>query len=166
MPAFRIVLVLLVAAVTGCAPVTAAAPSSTDRLAAALSGMMWPLPLEGPGGISSGYGARGSRHHDGLDLPAPAGTAILAARSGRVVASGWQRGYGNTVVLDHGEGVRTLYAHASILYVSSGDHVRRGDPIAAVGASGNATGNHLHFELSWAGRPVDPRRLLPLLAER
>jgi len=77
-----------------------------------------------------------------------------------VVARTWGA-YGNTVVLDHGGGVRTLYAHASRLTVSAGDHVQAGDTIAEVGRSGNATGTHLHFEVQQAGKAVDPIPHLP-----
>jgi murein DD-endopeptidase MepM/ murein hydrolase activator NlpD len=140
----------------------APAPSGSQRaLAEALSGMIWPLAVEREREVSSTYGVRGVRHHDGLDIRGGAGTAIHAARDGRVSYSGWMRGYGNIVILDHGSGVTTRYAHASELLVRAGERVQRGQTIARVGATGNATGNHLHFEVRWGHHPIDPTRILP-----
>lgn len=155
----------LAAAVTGCAPVGAGGEPAEERLARALSGMVWPLEVERRSAVVSGYGERQRRHHDGVDIPAPRGRPIHAAAAGRVVFSGWKRGYGNTVVVDHGEGVTTLYAHAAERWVEAGHRVTRGEPIAAVGATGNASGNHLHFEIAWAGVAVDPVPLLPRLSD-
>jgi murein DD-endopeptidase MepM/ murein hydrolase activator NlpD len=157
--------------ISACSPPVAprSAPSPTvphERIAAALSGMIWPLPVQGSREISSTYGVRGVRHHDGVDIRGGAGTPIHAARDGRVVFSGWMRGYGNIVILDHGEGVTTRYAHASQLIARVGDRVTRGQTIALVGATGNATGNHLHFEILWAGRAIDPALLLPRVSAR
>jgi murein DD-endopeptidase MepM/ murein hydrolase activator NlpD len=126
--------------------------------------MIWPLPVERSREVSSTYGVRGVRHHDGLDIRGNAGDPIYAARDGRVVFSGWMRGYGNIVILDHGNGVTTRYGHASQLLVGVGEQIGRGQPIALVGATGNATGNHLHFEVLWAGRAIDPTPLLPVVA--
>jgi murein DD-endopeptidase MepM/ murein hydrolase activator NlpD len=149
----------------GCAaPVATRSPAPNTperRLAEALSGMIWPLPLTQDRAISSRYGVRGVRHHDGLDIRAGSGDPIHAARDGVVVFSGWMRGYGYLVILDHGHGVTTRYGHASELLVAVGRRVARGEPIARVGATGNATGNHLHFEVRWAGRPLDPTPLMP-----
>jgi murein DD-endopeptidase MepM/ murein hydrolase activator NlpD len=143
---------------------TASAPRSSpapERLTEALSGMIWPLPVERSREVSSTYGVRGVRHHDGLDIRGRGGDPIFAARDGHVVFSGWMSGYGNIVILDHGHGVTTRYGHASALLVGVGERVLRGQPIARVGATGNATGDHLHFEVRWSGRPIDPAVLLP-----
>ena len=101
---------------------------------------------------------RGS--HKGVDLSAPKGADVFAALDGQVVAAGRHRQYGNFVVLDHGNGVVTLYAHHNRNFVKEGELVRRGQKIAEVGRTGNATGPHLHFELRLAGLPQNP---LPFL---
>lgn len=118
------------------------------------------------GRMSSGFGMRfhpvlkQNRMHNGLDIAAPSGTPIHAAAPGVVITAGWLRGYGNTVIIDHGGGLSTLYGHASRIYVRSGQRVSRGDRIAAVGATGLATGPHLHFETRVNGTPVNPRSRL------
>ena len=94
--------------------------------------------------------------HKGVDLSAPKGTDIFAALDGQVVASGRQKQYGNFVAVDHGNGVVTLYAHCNRNFVAAGDIVRRGQKIAEVGRTGNATGPHLHFELRLDGIPQNP----------
>lgn len=109
--------------------------------------------------LTSGYGMRWGRMHRGIDLAAPAGTPVYAAASGKVVFSGWQKGYGLIVVVDHGS-FQTKYAHNKENLVRVGDEVRRGQPIAKVGQTGNATGSHLHFELVIDGESVDPLRYL------
>jgi len=154
---------LVVAA--GCVPVRTAPATgpAPEALAASLSGMIWPLPLTGRETVTSSYGVRGRRHHDGVDIDGRTGDPVFAAREGEVIFSGWRNGYGNTVVLDHGRGVTTLYAHASALFVRPGERVARGQRIAAVGATGNARGDHLHFEIAWAGVAIDPVPLLPEL---
>ncbi|HHW12314.1 MAG TPA: M23 family metallopeptidase [Firmicutes bacterium] len=117
-----------------------------------------PLALSHPlpgGRLTSRYGKRWGRMHWGIDLAAPAGTPVRAAAAGIVTFSGWQNGYGLIVVLDHGS-YQTKYAHNTENLVRVGDEVRRGQPIAKVGKTGNATGNHLHFELVINGERVDP----------
>jgi murein DD-endopeptidase MepM/ murein hydrolase activator NlpD len=114
--------------------------------------------------MSSPFGMRGRRHHYGVDLRARHGDPIFAARGGTVRFAGSMRNYGLTIILDHGGGVSTLYAHASSLYVTAGQWVDQGVVIGAVGATGNATGPHLHFEIAWAGRQIDPVPLLPRLS--
>lgn len=94
--------------------------------------------------------------HTGIDLAAPTGTPIHAAAGGVVVSSGWRRGYGNTVIIDHGGGKATLYGHCSSLCVRANQRVNQGQVIARVGSTGNSTGPHLHFEIRIDGRPVDP----------
>jgi murein DD-endopeptidase MepM/ murein hydrolase activator NlpD len=124
----------------------------------------WRGPFLRPvsGSIVSGFGYRrhpilgGVRFHYGVDIAAPFGTTIRAAADGVVVFAGWRRAYGNTVIIDHGNGLATLYAHCSELLVSEGAVVRQGQPIARVGSTGLATGPHLHFEVRRYGEPVNP----------
>lgn len=112
------------------------------------------FPVEGR--ITSYFGKRGRKNHKGIDISANVGTPILAAGDGEVVFSGRRRGYGSTVVVDHG-GFLTLYAHCSKMIASVGDSVRQGDYIAKSGRSGNARGAHLHFEIRDAKNvPLDP----------
>ena len=122
----------------------------------------WLQPVSGR--ISSGYGMRvhpisGRRKmHTGIDIAAPTGTPIKAAGSGVVIAASYMGGYGNTVIIDHGGGIATLYGHCSKLYVSAGQKVKQGDIIAAVGSTGYSTGPHLHWEVRKNGSPVNPSR--------
>ena len=112
-------------------------------------------PLIGP--IGDVFGPRGNRFHAGLDFPAPKGAAIGAARAGQVEFAGWGgTSWGNLVVIAHGDGVRTLYAHLSRMPVKPGKNVRSGSTIGYVGSSGRATGPHLHFEVTVRGANVDP----------
>lgn len=98
--------------------------------------------------------------HTGLDFQADRGTAILAAAGGVVVAQQYHPAYGNVVEIDHGNDLRTLYAHASTVFVKNGDLVKRGQRIAEVGSTGRSTGPHLHFEVLVQGVPQDPRKFL------
>lgn len=112
-------------------------------------------PLLAP--IGDGYGPRGARFHSGIDFIAPVGAPIVAAAAGRVVVAGLDpSGWGNTVVVEHVRGVRTLHAHLSRIDVRPGQLVTVGAPLGLVGASGNATGPHLHFEVLVRGAAVDP----------
>ena len=114
---------------------------------------LWPIE----GTITGPFGQRGRHeHHEGIDIDGSDGDRIKAAASGTVVLAGSNGDYGRTVIIDHGNGLRTLYGHASRLFVKEGDEVRAGDLIAAVGHSGNARGSHLHFEVRRDGRPVNP----------
>ena len=118
------------------------------------------------GRTSSGFGTRRDpftgrpARHEGLDFPAPAGTPILASAGGRVVTAGASGAYGNAVVIDHGNGLATLYGHASRLFVRPGDLVMPQQAIAAVGSTGRSTGAHLHFEVMRRGIRVEPRDYL------
>jgi murein DD-endopeptidase MepM/ murein hydrolase activator NlpD len=115
------------------------------------SGLAW--PVNGP--ITSGFGPRWGSFHEGIDIGASCGTPIHAAASGTVIYSGWMDGYGNFVVIDHGNGLATAYGHQSAIYVSGGS-VSQGQTIGAVGSTGHSTGCHLHFEVRVNGSPVDP----------
>jgi murein DD-endopeptidase MepM/ murein hydrolase activator NlpD len=115
------------------------------------SGLAWPLQ----GVLTSGFGPRWGRMHEGIDIAAPAGSPITAAASGTVIYAGWFGGYGNLVVIDHGGGVATAYGHMSAIYATGGA-VEQGQSIGAVGTTGHSTGNHLHFEVRINGSPVDP----------
>jgi murein DD-endopeptidase MepM/ murein hydrolase activator NlpD len=119
------------------------------------------------GPVTSGYGWRehpvlgGRRFHTGIDIGASTGTLIAAAGDGTVVYAGMKAGYGNTVIIDHGGGIATLYAHQSKIAVDSGVPVTRGQRVGAVGCTGYCTGPHLHFEVRVNGDPVDPMGWLP-----
>jgi murein DD-endopeptidase MepM/ murein hydrolase activator NlpD len=99
-----------------------------------------------------------SRPHEGIDVTAPMGTPIEAPAAGVVRDAGWEPGYGNTIVIDHGFGTVTKFAHASKILVREGQRVSRGQRIALVGNTGLATGPHLHYEVHVNGRAVDPLR--------
>lgn len=113
--------------------------------------------------ITSRFGNRESIRsygHTGLDIAAPAGTPIKATADGEVIFSGYSGGYGYVVKISHGNGIQTYYGHCSKLYVSTGETVEAGDVIAAVGSTGNSTGNHLHFEVRVNGAQVNPQNYL------
>ncbi|MDP9020423.1 MAG: M23 family metallopeptidase [Actinomycetota bacterium] len=146
------------------APATTATPPPARQVTPARPATLgWPLanPV-----VTSRFGYRvhpifgTSRLHAGIDLRGSTGTPILAAGDGVVVSAGWRGGYGNTVIIDHGGSLATLYAHQSRLNVSSGAVVRRGQAIGAVGSTGQSTGPHLHFEVRVNGTPVDPLNYL------
>ena len=121
-------------------------------------GMIW--PISGP--ITSEFGWRthpifgNARFHSGLDIGGDYGMPIHAAASGVVIEAGWIGGYGNTVMIEHGSGVVTLYGHNESLAVGVGQHVNQGDVIAYCGSTGNSTGPHCHFEVRLDGEPVSP----------
>jgi murein DD-endopeptidase MepM/ murein hydrolase activator NlpD len=112
----------------------------------------WPLR----GVLYGRFGKKGKEAHDGIDLAAPAGTAIKAAADGTVLYAGEQRGYGQIAILEHEGSLVTLYAHDQALRVKAGQKVHRGELIATVGESGRTTGPHLHFEVRKGGVPVNP----------
>lgn len=110
--------------------------------------------------VSSPFGFRWGRPHQGIDLAAPLGTPIQAAEGGKVIYSSWMQGYGNFVVVDHGHGFETHYAHCSKILVHTGQHVRKGQLIAQVGSTGHSTGPHLHFEVVTNGIHRNPVKFL------
>jgi len=120
------------------------------------AGLIW--PIDGP--VTSEFGQRWGRLHAGLDIAVPTGTPIGAARSGSVVFSGVNGGYGNFVVIDHGGGLSTAYAHQSRIAASEGQSVAQGEVIGYVGSTGNSTGAHLHFEVRVDGVAQNPRSFL------
>jgi murein DD-endopeptidase MepM/ murein hydrolase activator NlpD len=116
--------------------------------------------------LSSAFGNRAdpftqtTRFHRGIDIAAPAGAPIKAAQSGTVIFSGHLSGYGNTIILEHAGGYRTLYGHASKNLVKEGELISAEQVIGEVGSSGRSRGTHLHFELQKGGERIDPREFL------
>ncbi len=119
---------------------------------------MWPVPSSKR--ISSYFGPRNGRHHDGIDIPAKTGTSIIAAADGKVTHSGWMRGYGRVVVVKHPNGYHSVYAHNSKNIVRKGQKVSQGEVIAKVGNSGRSRGAHLHFEIRKKNKVSNPDRYL------
>lgn len=123
---------------------------------------VWPVH----GLVTSRFGSRrspwgdGVEHHGGIDIHAGYGAPVAATGDGEVIFAGRDPGYGALVIVSHPGEIRTLYAHLSAIYVREGQRVRRGQTLGAVGATGRATGPHLHYEVRVAGDPVDPRRYL------
>jgi murein DD-endopeptidase MepM/ murein hydrolase activator NlpD len=128
----------------------AQAHSSVQHVSGA--GFIWPVSAP----ITSPFGWRWGRMHEGIDLGAAYGTPIAAAASGVVIYAGWEGGYGNLVVIDHGGGLATAYGHQSRIAVSVGQNVAQGETIGYVGSTGHSTGPHLHFEVRVNGQAVDP----------
>jgi murein DD-endopeptidase MepM/ murein hydrolase activator NlpD len=123
-------------------------PSSTPSAA----GLIW--PASGP--VTSPFGWRWGRMHEGIDIGASYGSPIRAAAPGTVIYCGWESGYGNLVVIDHGGNLATAYGHQSAIAVTCGQQVSQGQVIGYVGSTGHSTGPHLHFEVRVNGAPVDP----------
>lgn len=146
------------AAAAAAAPQPAvAAPVVRAPTGVGSSGFAWPIR----GAITSGYGPRWGRTHSGLDIDCVTGDPIRASKAGRVVTSTYDgSGYGNYVVIDHGGGFATLYAHMAERYVSGGS-VSQGELVGACGSTGQSTGDHLHFEIRVNGSPQDPLDYLP-----
>jgi murein DD-endopeptidase MepM/ murein hydrolase activator NlpD len=150
-PTIRLAALLPVSAVEAA---DAAPPATTPAPA-----LVWPAP----GPITSPFGGR--RHHPGLDIDGVTGDPVVAASGGTVLLAGaapaGYSGYGNVVMIDHGGGIATLYAHLSRVDVAMGQPVQQGQQIGAIGATGEATGDHLHFEVRVDSRPTDPVAWLP-----
>lgn len=143
--------------VSGGGMASALLPAVRSQAAVArVAGFLWPAR----GVLTSRFGWRWRRHHDGIDIAAPRGTPIHAAKAGRVIFSGWYYGYGRAVILDHGSGLTTLYGHNSTLLVRNGQIVDSGELIARVGCTGHCYGSHLHFEIRINGRAVNPLKYL------
>lgn len=136
-------------------PVTVA--YSVSRGSVSISGIDW--PLKGP--MNSYYGSRWGSFHTGLDIGGDTGEPYKAAASGKIVTAGGSGGYGNMILIDHGNGVMTRYAHSSKLLVSEGQQVGKGETIGLVGNTGRSTGPHLHFEVILNGDTVNPLSYLP-----
>jgi murein DD-endopeptidase MepM/ murein hydrolase activator NlpD len=131
------------------AQLQATASSTSDNTPSA-SGLIW--PVSGP--VTSGFGWRWGRMHEGIDIAAPYGAAVVASANGTVIHAGWMGGYGNLVVIDHGGGLSTAYAHLSSIV--AGGSVGQGQTIGYIGCTGHCFGAHLHFEVRVNGSAVDP----------
>jgi murein DD-endopeptidase MepM/ murein hydrolase activator NlpD len=140
------------AALTAKIQAAQAARSSSGDTTPSPSGLIW--PVQGP--VTSPFGMRWGRMHEGIDIGVPEGTPIQAAASGTVIYAGWEEGYGNLVVLDNGGNLATAYAHQSQIAVSLGQAVTQGEVIGYSGCTGHCLGPHLHFEVRINGSPVDP----------
>lgn len=123
----------------------------------------WPVE----GRITSYFGSRedprrngSNEHHSGIDISAPSGSDVLATADGIVSFSGWSSGNGNLVIIEHGMGFTTLYAHNSKNLAKEGQRVKRGDRIALVGSTGNSTGPHVHYEVWYKGKAVNPMKYI------
>lgn len=138
------------------APAAAAASNAAPARVGG-SGVAWPTN----GSVTSGFGYRWGSLHAGIDIANGVGTPIRAAKGGTVILAGWNGGYGNCIVIDHGGGFSTLYGHMTRLRASDGQRVSQGDLIGDMGSTGNSTGSHLHFETRVNGSPQDPTRYLP-----
>lgn len=137
----------------------ASAPTSAPT--GSLNGLSLSIPVNGS--ISSRFGSRGysrSSIHTGLDIATSSGTGIRTIAPGTVVYSAYKGSYGNLIIIDHGNGVQSYYAHCSALYVSAGQTVGAGATIGAVGSTGNSTGPHLHLEIRINGSPVNPQNYI------
>ncbi len=136
-----------------------AAQAVRSSLARGISrtGFIWPLN----GGITSYYGERWGRMHTGIDIDGSTGQPIVASKEGTVIMASSYSGYGNTVIIDHGGGVATLYAHMTDFEVRNGQAVSQGEIVGTVGCTGSCTGDHLHFEVRVNGSPRDPLDFLP-----
>jgi murein DD-endopeptidase MepM/ murein hydrolase activator NlpD len=117
-------------------------------------------PVDGT--VTSHFGQRKRNYHTGVDIAAPKGTEVRATKAGKVSFRGRNKKYGRLLVIDHGDGTESYYAHLAGYHVRRGKKVKAGQKIGRVGRSGRATGYHLHFELRVSGRPVDPRGVVPL----
>ncbi len=139
---------------------SASQPSGGSAVASgavSTSGYAWPRCDR----VTSEYGYRWGRRHEGIDIDGNTGNPIFASKAGVVIFAGWHGGYGRMTLIDHGDGVVTAYAHQSAISVGDGQRVSQGQRIGSVGSTGYSTGSHLHFETRVNGGPVNPRRFLP-----
>jgi len=140
--------------------VSTVASSAASSGTVSSAGIIW--PLSGYSSISSSFGYRvhpitgAQNFHSGIDIPAPAGTPVMAAASGTVIATSYDSSMGNYVIISHGNGISTVYMHNSVVYVSAGQTVSQGQTISGVGTTGSSTGNHLHFSVKVNGSYVSP----------
>lgn len=141
------------------AAVSSRATTSSRSVAIPATGATFMRPITG-GTITSVYGRRSSGFHTGLDLATASGTPIYASAAGTVTFAGTQGGYGKLVIIDHGNGYQTYYAHCSAIYVTAGQHVNQGENISAVGSTGNSTGPHVHFEIRYNGNTLNPQNYI------
>lgn len=141
-------------------PVSYSKSANLSSSVASLNGIQLSRPVSGR--ISSRFGIRGGTTHKGIDIAAPKGTPIYSSSSGTVITSayGWNGGYGNYVVINHGNGISTAYGHCSSLVAKVGQKVNQGDLIAYVGSTGDSSGNHLHFEIRVNGVAQNPQNYL------
>lgn len=144
--------------VPGANPLPLGQSSSSATNTPSASGFIW--PISGKVRISSNFGARWGRMHEGIDISVPIGTPVKAAKSGKVILSGWSSGYGYAVYIRHDNNTVTRYGHNSKLLVKKDQFVYQGQTIALSGNSGRSTGPHLHFEIRLKNRAVDPRKYL------
>lgn len=138
--------------------VSSAQPSQPKPVAKKSRRLLWPVAK---GVLYSGFGIRRGVRHDGIDLGAPEGTPVLAADSGEVIYVGYDKAFGNLVILRHSHKLITVYAHNRDVTVNIGQKITRGQTIAHLGKSGRSEGPHLHFEIREGTRPVDPLQYLP-----
>ncbi len=144
------VIILAIGGFVGCA-----SGRSADR--AVNIPMGWPVDPRAAS-VSSAFGARRSGSwHQGIDLSAPKGTPVRATAAGKVIVAERSGGYGRTVVIDHGNGYRTRFAHLYRIAVEQGERVKDGEILGKVGKSGNASGFHLHYEIVLGGTPMNPK---------
>ena len=134
-----------------------AARNAVEKLGTSSSGFIWPIN----GSVTSPYGYRWGRQHTGIDIDGYTGQPIVAVKEGKVILASYYYGYGLTVLVDHGGGYVTLYAHQSRTAANVGESVEQGDVIGYVGCTGSCTGDHVHFEVRVNGEPRDPMLYLP-----
>ncbi|HSO02378.1 MAG TPA: M23 family metallopeptidase, partial [Gaiellaceae bacterium] len=134
------------------AKIQSAQSTSTVQRSPSAAGLIWPVNEP----ITSSFGWRWGRMHEGIDLAVPNGTPVVASAAGTVIVAGWMGGYGNLVVVDHGGGISTAYGHNTSVTVGAGQQVMQGQLIAYSGNTGHSTGPHVHFEVRVNGGAVDP----------
>ncbi|MEA2498704.1 MAG: hypothetical protein QOH26_1109 [Actinomycetota bacterium] len=137
-------------------PVAASLPEGAEATVSSV-GFMWPLQ----GVLTSPFGPRDGRIHEGIDIAGALGQPVAASAGGTVLLARYYSGYGNAVIIDHGDGVTTLYGHLNGFAVAEGDRVAQGQTVGVVGSTGHSTGPHLHFEIRVSGVPIDPLPYLP-----